>query len=87
MRTVQGNQRRSQGLTATGASPEAAGMALPLGFSLRLELQCILHHWKLQYEIKSVGLWTAARVFLVTVVTGTRARHVGQKAGKLPRQR
>lgn len=83
MWTGQGNQRRSQGLPSTEAAdgPRAGSVrqARPalLGFSLKHSCSCILHHWKLQYNIKSVGLWVAVHVFLGTC---------GPEAGKPPQQ-
>lgn len=80
-----------EGVSTEAADGPGSGSVLqewpaPLGFSLKHNCSCILHHWKLQYNIKSVGLWTAAHVFLGTCETGTRAWHFGQKAGERPRQ-
>lgn len=57
--TVQGNQRWKSVYEA--ADGPRSGTT---GFSLKHKWSCILHHWKLQFNIKPVGLWMAAYVFL-----------------------
>jgi len=57
------------------------GWPTPLGFSLKHNCSCSLHHWKLQYNIKSVGLWMVVYVFLVASVTRTWTWPVGQRLG------
>lgn len=91
MWTVQGNQRwpgpHHYGRVSTEAAdgPRSGTMLLgwpsPLGFSLKHNCSYILHHWKWQYSIKSVGLWMVVFVFLVTSGKWTHASHVGQRLG------
>ena len=67
--------------TEAADGPRAGSVLLaqpaPLGFSLKHNCSCILHHWKLQDNIKSVGLWVAVHVFLGTC---------GPEAGKPPQR-
>lgn len=81
MWTVQGNQRWSQGLTMIKCLLRlhvGPGMALscrdsqPTWLLLEHNCSCILHHWKLQREIKAIGLCVVC-VFLGICVTGTGA--------------
>lgn len=73
---VQGNWRWRQGSAITEehllrlqTDPgwhQAAGTASAIRLLPEHNCSCILRHWKLQHNIKSVGLWMAADVVLGT---------------------